>query len=57
MAGWFIVIIAVAYVTMLFAVASLGDRRPAAAARDTRESTFSEWRSYEASGTGGARRD
>ena len=27
--GWFIVIIAVAYVTLLFAVASLGDRRSA----------------------------
>lgn len=29
--GWFIVIIAIAYVTLLFAIASLGDRRAAAA--------------------------
>ena len=30
MQGWFIVIIAIAYVTLLFAIASLGDRRAAA---------------------------
>ncbi|TIU34074.1 MAG: hypothetical protein E5W28_10675, partial [Mesorhizobium sp.] len=28
--GWFVVIIAIAYVTLLFAIASVGDRRAAA---------------------------
>ncbi len=38
--GWFIVIIAIAYVTLLFAIASLGDRRSASSAGPGRSRPF-----------------
>ncbi|MBN9275489.1 MAG: hybrid sensor histidine kinase/response regulator, partial [Mesorhizobium sp.] len=40
MQGWFIVIIAIAYVTLLFAIASLGDRRSASSAGPGRSRPF-----------------